>query len=120
LQISSGSSGRIASAYFSPSFFDIGISLTDGNAHRIALYLLDWDTTLRVQTISILDANTNAVLNAQTYSSFQGGEYASWTVTGNVIMRVTATAGLNAVVAGIFFDPVTPTVTAPVLAARPD
>jgi hypothetical protein len=44
------------------------------------------------------------VLNVQSFSSFQNGTYASWTITGNVIIQVTDTSGINAVVAGIFID----------------
>ena len=104
LQISSGSSTRIASTYYSATSFTINVNLTDGNAHRIALYLLDWDTTARGETISILDGATNAVLDTETFSSFHNGEYAAWTVQGNVIVKVTKTGGSNAVVSGFFFD----------------
>lgn len=112
LQLSSGSSGRIASTYYSATNFTISVNLTDGNSHRVALYLLDWDTTARVESISILDAASHAVLNTQTYSSFQNGQYVSWNVTGNVLIQLTVTAGMNAVMAGIFFDPAAPAAVA--------
>ncbi len=105
LQTSSGASTRIASTYYSGTSFNININLTDGNPHRIALYLLDWDSTSRTETITILDAITNAVLSTETYASFHNGQYAVWTITGNVVIQVTRTGGANAVVAGIFFDP---------------
>jgi hypothetical protein len=103
LQIASGSSTRIASTYYGYSSFSINVNLTDGNTHRVALYLLDWDAGNRAETISILDAGTHAVLNTQTFSNFSNGEYASWNVKGNVIIQVTLTGGENAVVAGVFF-----------------
>ncbi len=103
LQIASGSSTRIASTYYAASSFSINVNLIDGNTHRIALYLLDWDAGSRAETISILDASTHAVLSTQTFSGFKNGEYASWNVKGNVIIQVTLTGGENAVVAGIFF-----------------
>ncbi len=109
LQDSSGSSFRIASCYHSTTSFNINVNLTDGNTHRIALYLLDWDSTTRSETISILDAASNTVLNTETFSSFHNGEYAVWNVQGNVIIQVTRTAGANAVVSGIFFDPISAT-----------
>jgi hypothetical protein len=106
LQTAPSATTRIASTFYSTSTsFNININLTDGNAHRIALYLLDWDTTSRAQTISLLDAVTQQVLDTETFASFQNGEYASWTVSGNVILQVTRNAGYNSVVAGIFFDP---------------
>ena len=104
LQVSSGSSSRIASAYYSPGSFTINVNLTDGNTHRLALYLVDWDSTVRTETISILNAVSGAVLDTETYSSFHNGEYAVWNVTGNVRIQVTRTGGSNGVVSGIFFD----------------
>ncbi len=117
LQTASGASTRIASTFYSTgSSFNINVNLTDGNAHRVALYLLDWDTTSRAQTISILDASTNLVLDTESFSNFSNGEYAIWNLTGNVIIQVTRTNGINAVVAGIFFDPA-PAATAPIITA---
>jgi hypothetical protein len=113
LQVSSGSSKRIASAYYSASHFTINVNLTDGNAHQVALYLLDWDGTSRSETISILDAVSNAVLYTGPFSSFHNGEYAVWKVQGHVLIQVTKTGGSNGVVSGIFFDPVVSQVSVP-------
>ena len=104
LQTSSGASNRIASIYYSASSFTINLNLTDGNTHKISLYLLDWDTSARTQTISILDAGTNAVLDTEQFSGFHNGEYAAWAIKGHVVIQVTCTGGYNAVVNGIFFD----------------
>jgi len=104
LQVSSGSSTRIASAYYSSSSFTINVNLTDGNTHQIALYLLDWDSTARSETISILDAVTNAVLFTGPFSGFHNGEYAVWSVQGHVLIQITKTGGANAVVSGVFFN----------------
>jgi hypothetical protein len=105
LETASGSSTLLASAYYSATSFNINLNLTDGNSHRIALYLLDWDSTSRSETITILDAGTSKVLDTETFSSFHGGQYASWNVKGHVLIQVKATGGANAVVSGIFFDP---------------
>ncbi len=106
LQRSSGSTTRIASTYYSSSSFTINVNLTDGNTHRIALYLLDWDSSSRSETISILNANSDTVLDEETFSGFHNGQYASWDVQGSVIIQVTKTGGSNAVVSGVFFDPI--------------
>ena len=37
-------------------------------------------------------------------SSFSGGEYLVWDVSGNVTFKITKVAGVNAVLSGIFFD----------------
>jgi hypothetical protein len=114
LQIYSGATARIASTYYAPSTFSINVNITDGNTHKIALYLLDWDSGSRAETISILDASSHAVLNTQSFSNFQNGQFASWDISGSVIFQVTLTGGENAVVAGIFFGgavPIGPVIT---------
>jgi hypothetical protein len=107
LQVSSGSANCIASTYYAATSFTINLNLTDGNAHKISLYLLDWDSSARTEKISIMDAASNTVLNTQTFSSFHNGEYAIWSIQGHVLIQVTKTGGSNAVVAGIFFDTAT-------------
>jgi hypothetical protein len=104
LQVASGSTTRIASVYYSSSNFTIDLNLTDGNAHKISLYLCDWDAYGRAETISITDAASGAVLDSETFSSFVNGTYASWVIKGHVKMQVTRTASVNGVVNGIFFD----------------
>jgi hypothetical protein len=105
--------GRIAACWFtsgSPSF-DIDADLTDGQAHRVALYALDWwgPPGGRSERIDVIDDATGTVLDSRSISSFRGW-YLSWDVTGSVTFRVTNTSSdpsSNAVVSGIFFD--TPT-----------
>ena len=77
-----------------------------GNAITIKqrLYLLDWDSTARAETITIIDAATSTVLNTQTYSGFHNGEYAACDITGHVVIQGKKTGGSNAVVSGLFFD----------------
>jgi hypothetical protein len=104
LQTASGASTRIASAYYSPTSFTINLNLTDGNMHKVSLYLLDWDSTARTETISILDPVSGTILDTEEYSSFHGGQYAVWQVQGHVLIQVTKTGGANAVVSGGFFD----------------
>ncbi len=70
LQISSGSSSRIASAYNSSGSFTLDLNLTDGNTHRISLYLCDWDNSGRTEIITVVNAATQAVLSTKTFSSF--------------------------------------------------
>ena len=105
LQIASGSSSRIASTYYSPTTFTIDVNLTDGNTHQVALYLVDWDSTARTESISIVDAATGAILDTETYSSFHNGEYAVWNISGHVQIQVTKTGGSNGVVSRHLFRP---------------
>jgi RHS repeat-associated protein len=83
--------------------FTISLNYTDTAQHQIALYCVDWDTTARQQRVDILDSNGN-VLNSQNVSSFNGGIYLVWKVSGHIAIRVTSTGGLNAVISGLFFD----------------
>ena len=108
LQNSPGSSTGIASAYtqYPSNSFTININFIDGKTHRVALYVLDWDTFTRVETVTIRNAGTNAVLDSEVLSNFHNGQYATWDLQGNVIITVTPTPGTTPVVSGIFFDPV--------------
>ena len=38
-----GSNNRVAAVWYSATSFTIAVNLTDGQAHDIALYALDWD-----------------------------------------------------------------------------
>ncbi|MEO8592835.1 MAG: Ig-like domain-containing protein [Candidatus Solibacter sp.] len=99
----SSATDRIASTFYSSSSFSFDINLTDGLPHRLAVYSLDLETNERKQTVSILDAGTNAVLNSQQLSGFHNGVYAVWNVQGHIILKVTYVSGLNGVLSGIFF-----------------
>jgi hypothetical protein len=105
LETGYASSTRIASQYFASVSFTININLTDGNTHRVALYLLDWDSTIRSENITITDAASGAVLSTQSFASFNQGVWAVWNLKGNVVITVINTApGKNATVSGIFFE----------------
>ena len=100
-----GQSYRIAAAWYSSTDFTVGINLTDGNTHQVAVYCLDWDIQGRVETVSILNAQTGAVLDSHTISSFTTGQYLVWNLSGNIEIQVTDVSGPNAVIGGLFFSP---------------
>jgi hypothetical protein len=104
LQKESSPTDRIAACWYSSSAFTIDLAFNDGNTHQVALYLLDWDNYYgRTQRVDILDGSGN-VLDTRSVSSFVGGEYLVWNLSGHVVMRVTNTnASSNAVVSGLFF-----------------
>ncbi len=80
------------------------LDFTDGQVHKVSLYAVDWDSTVRSEQVQILDAATGTVLDTETLSSFHGGEYLSWNLSGNVIIKVTnLNPKSNAVVSGLFF-----------------
>ncbi len=100
----SSTTARIAACWYTPTSYTATIKVTDGKAHQLSVYALDWDKLGRAETIEILDGTTGAVLDSQSVSAFSGGRYLSWTITGTVKVRVTRTAGPNAVIEGLFFD----------------
>jgi hypothetical protein len=107
LQTGSGT-GRIAATWYSNNWnnltsFDFDVNFTDGNSHQFALYAVDWDSLGRSETIQIVDANTQAVVDTRNISGFTNGIYLIWNITGHVRINVTRTGGLNAVVSGAFF-----------------
>jgi hypothetical protein len=102
---------RVAGALYSNDTFTIDVTLTDGQKHQTALYLLDFDNSGRNEKIDILDAATSRVLDSRTVSNFNNGVYAVWTLQGHVLIRVTNNGGINPVVGGIFLS--TPTPPAP-------
>jgi subtilisin-like proprotein convertase family protein len=108
----SSSTDRIASTYYSYGF-TIDANLTDGQTHQIALYIDDWDNGGRAQTISFVDANTNAVLDTRSAANFVAGRYLVWQVKGHVLIQVAWQSGYNALVNGIFFDPISSSTTTP-------
>jgi hypothetical protein len=77
------------------------VEFTDGKAHQVAMYCLDW-TGGRAEVIDVLDAVTGARLDTRTISSFTNGQYLIWNIAGHVVFRITSTSS-NAVVSGVFF-----------------
>jgi hypothetical protein len=90
--------------------FTFNVNLTDSKTHTLALYAEDWDPAARAETVTI-KSPTGAVLSSQSISGFAKGVYLVWNISGNVIITVAQTAGVNAVVSGLFFS--TPGVTPP-------
>jgi hypothetical protein len=96
---------RAASFWYGTSPFTFDVNLTDAAAHKVSLYLLDWDQQGRAERVEVLDAATQAVLDTRDVSGLTAGQYLSWNLTGHMQIRVTGTAGPNAVASGLFFDP---------------
>jgi len=101
----SGGSSRVAGSWINSSAFTVDLNLTDGQAHKVALYALDWDGNgARSETVNVIDPSSGIVLNSQKLSSFQGGQYLVWTLQGHVRLVVTnQVSGSSAVISGLFF-----------------
>ena len=62
-------------------------------------------TSARFNQFQIIDVGSGTVLDTETLSSFSGGVYQKWAISGHVQIQVTSLAGGNAVVSGLFIDP---------------
>jgi hypothetical protein len=96
---------RIASTWYSSSEFSLDVNLTDGKSHQVAVYALDWDDYQggRAETVQVVDANSNAVLDTRSVSAFTNGMYLVWNITGHVRINAIMTSGGNSVISGVFF-----------------
>jgi hypothetical protein len=112
LQVPPSGTSRIAAAWYSSTSFTIDVNVASGQSYNLELYFLDYDARGRAETVTLSDANTSATLNTQSVSSFASGEYLVWTISGNVLITITSTAGVNALVSGVFFDPASAQATA--------
>jgi uncharacterized membrane protein YkoI len=111
--LSRATTGRVAGTWFGETF-SIELALSDGQAHQVAIYGIDWDARGRSQRVEVLDAATGSVLDRRDVSNFSGGQYWIYQVKGSVNIRVTRTAGPNAVISAVFVDAVGTTPTQPV------
>jgi hypothetical protein len=94
--------GRVAAALYSTKSFNLNVNVTDGGTHQVALYFLDWGGSTRSERIDVLNSY-GQIIDTRTISSFHGGKYLVWNISGNVTFRITRLAGPNAVVSGVFF-----------------
>lgn len=113
LQDTSGGTTRTAACYYASNSFSLDIDLTDGKSHEVSLFLLDWDSRGRSESVQLTDALTGSVLDTRSMSNFTGGQWLSWNFSGNIRITITGTGGLNPVASGIFFDPAAPVPVAP-------
>jgi Subtilase family len=104
---------RNAATYYDPNEIELRLSFSAAYTGNLRLYALDWDSTVRRETISV---------NGQTLalsSSFNQGAWLSYPITVAAGQTVTITvhhiAGANAVLSGIFLGeagtPPSPTAT---------
>ena len=105
LQVAESGTNRIAATWYSATSFTIDLVFHDGLQHQLAVYCVDWDAGgTRVQTLSLLDGSTNAVLDSRNVTTFQNGQYKVWQVSGHVILKVVNMGPRNAVISGLFFN----------------
>jgi hypothetical protein len=99
-----GSGTRLSATWYAGGSFSYDLNLTDGLTHQVSLYAVDYDSSGRAERIDIIDPGSGTVLDTRTLTSFSGGQYPVWNITGHVTIQVTQLLGPNAVVSGVFFD----------------
>jgi len=91
--IQTGSSNtRIAAdwcASSAPNKITIDMNITDGQAHQVSVYLLDWLSAGRVEEVDVNDIDSNTLLYSKTIYGFNNGEYLAWNIKGHVNITVT-------------------------------
>ncbi len=103
----STSPNRFASTAYATSgqSFSITVTITDGKSHDFTLYSLDYDSSIRAETIQVVNPSTGAVLletpSSRSISSFHDGVYLTWTISGTVVFDVITTSSSNPVIAGV-------------------
>ena len=105
LQQPSPQTSRIASMWYTATSETFHVATTDGNAHTVAFYMLDWYRGGIAQTVTVKSTTGDVLVPARTFSNFQTGMWLVYTVCGNADFVFTATGGNQAQVAGVFFAP---------------
>jgi fibronectin type 3 domain-containing protein len=98
-----GLNERMASAWYNADRFAIDITI-NSTPRRVSFYFLDWDRAGRVQTVQVF--GRGQLLDTRTVSNFQNGIYYTWEVQGPVRFEFVKVSGPNALMMGMFFDPV--------------
>jgi hypothetical protein len=87
--------------------FNLAVTPSDTQWHQLSLYCLDYDYMQRAETIEIFDAQSGALLDSRSVDTFSKGKYLIWNIRGHVNLRFTR-GQFNAVISGIFCDPIVP------------
>ncbi|HSY20301.1 MAG TPA: alpha-L-rhamnosidase C-terminal domain-containing protein [Candidatus Acidoferrales bacterium] len=83
------------------------ISMIGTQKHQVALYFVDWDNRGRRLAVEMFDAVTlNQVAPVQVVTNYSGGCYLVYNYNKSAKFRIDHVWGDNAVLSGIFFDPV--------------
>jgi hypothetical protein len=95
---------RSAGTYYDPNQIKVKLSFANAYSGNLRLYALDWDSTLRRESITVDDGSgpRTVPLNAE----FNKGAWTAFPVNvaakGSVTITVNREAGINAVLSGIF------------------
>jgi subtilisin family serine protease len=99
-----GATDRFAAAWNSVNDLSFYLNFTDGAAHKVSFYFVDYDNAGRLQLLEFYDNVTGRLLASESISNFQSGHYSTWLLQGNVRVKLTRIAGPNCVLSALFFD----------------
>ena len=99
------SSERLVAAWHAQPSLTIDVQFTDGLAHQISLYALDWDDAGRAEQVQVFDAQNGSLLLFTDLREFSGGKFLKLRLAGHVQIKLTSLTSSDAVLSGIFFDP---------------
>ena len=105
LEVPPSGATRVAGCWYSATSFTVDVNVGAGT-YNLELYVLDYDKLERNEQIQLSAAWTGTVLSTQTVAGFSGGAYMNWTISGNVLIKITNEGAINAVLSGLFLDPV--------------
>jgi hypothetical protein len=108
--------GRIASCWFDGETVGVVVDLLDGLDHKVSLYFLDLEG-VRNLGIDVIDPADGSLLDTRSINDAGQGLYYSWIVQGRVGFQITRLTA-NAVLSGVFLDPLIVSSRAPRLSAR--
>lgn len=75
-------------------------------SYRLSMYFVDWDEKGRRQAVEVFDHETRRLLAPeQLVDDFAGGLYLVFALAGPLRLRFAHVRGDNAVLSGLFFDP---------------
>lgn len=97
-------SSRIAACWFSGTQFELALSVPHQPAHRLAFYVLDWNSD-RADQITARNTATGQNLDVRGVDLFTSGKYMVYDVVGQVTFRFANIGAINAVLSGLFFAP---------------
>jgi len=106
---------RSTGAFTDPSGapFDLTLNLT-GGARQVSFYTSNSSRTTRIQRFQVINPANGAVVAQRDLTLSRSGAYATFTLSGNNIVRVHTLGGGPASVSGVFFNSVN-TAVAPTL-----
>jgi alpha-L-rhamnosidase len=85
----------------------LDVTATPGAKFQLAMYFLDWDSTTRRVSVEVFDLETRKLLApVQLVNDFHEGAYLVYECDRSVRLRVAHVRGDNAVLSGLFFDPI--------------